>query len=146
MSIPQFRKILLVIIAVDIVWFVAGIALDHKLPPELVTYKVAAEAARASEGLWYHLISLVEFVLVVCWFANLIGLYKLRRKSRLRFLIIQIALLSLYVFAGPAVAHPLVAFLNDISELGHGLLLALIIWSPIATHFEASPEETPSAA
>jgi hypothetical protein len=138
MTTQIFRKIVLVIIAIDLAWFIIDIVLSHSLPPELVAYKVAADAARVSKGLWHNFQSLFEFILVICWFVNLIGLYKLRPKSRLRFLIIQIALFSLYVFAGPAVVHPLVEFLNDLSEFGHGLLLALIYWSPIAIHFGKS--------
>jgi hypothetical protein len=54
MTTQQFRKLLLVIIAIDLAWLIMGIILDHKLPPELVAYKIAAFDARVSEGMQYN--------------------------------------------------------------------------------------------
>jgi hypothetical protein len=141
MTIQLFRNILKVVIAVDAAWFIVARILLKSLPPELAAYVDADMAAHHSEGLKFFLFASFEVGLVVCWFVNLIGLYKLRSKSRLRFLIIHGTLFFLELFGGPSLAHPLVQVLNDLSEFGHGLLLALIFWSPIAIHFKESPKE-----
>jgi hypothetical protein len=140
MTINQFRKILLAVIAVDACWFFITALLVHKLPPELVAYKNARDAARFSEGLRYQLFSLFEFFLVISWGVNFVGLYKLRPKSRPRFVMIHGIIYLLELSAGPEVMNSLVAFFYDLSELGHGLLLALIFWSPIAVYFKGDPK------
>jgi hypothetical protein len=141
MTIKLFRNFVKLVIVLDLGWFLAGIFLLKNLPPELAAYVDADMVERKVEGLRFFLFSSLEVFLLVCWFVNLIGIYRLRRRSRSRFLIIHGILLSFELIGGPSVVHPLVQALNDLSEIGHGLLIALMYWSPIAPHFNASRKE-----
>jgi hypothetical protein len=144
MTIKLFRNIVRIAIAVDLTWLITGMILIKSLPPGLVAYVDTDMAARRSEGWQFFLYSSLEMFLVVCWFANLIGIYRLRPRSRTRYLIIQGILFCLELFGGPCVVNPLVQALSDLGEFGHGLLLALMFWSPVAEHFSASPTELTS--
>ena len=112
--------------------FIHAVALNG-LPVDLLDYVRAQNASQST------LLDVIALLYIGGFFASMYGLYQFRPWSRTLFLALLV--LSAVPLTGPVVMAPIGAFLNDMTSILAGALIAIAYWSPVKTRFRV---ETPA--
>ncbi|MBI3714864.1 MAG: hypothetical protein HY255_02590 [Betaproteobacteria bacterium] len=114
--------------------FIHAVALNG-LPVDLLDYVKAQDASQST------LLDVIALIFIGGFLASVYGLYQFRPWSRPLFLAVLV--LSAVPLTGPVVMAPIDAFLNDMSSILAGALIALAYWSPVKNRFRAEPPAAP---
>jgi len=114
--------------------FIHAVALNG-LPVDLLDY------VKAQDGSQSTLLDVIALFYIGGFFASMYGLYQFRTWSRPLF--VALLVLSAVPLTGPVVMAPIGAFLNDLSSIMAGALIALAYWSPVKIRFRAEPPAMP---